>query len=230
MYKRSFAAAFIATLFVVGCVIRTEHTIDAHITLDIRHIREQAEEVLDFIEGKSDTLPGLEEPTADSGQSRQWYALALNALNPMQVAHADTLKTSSPRVTEIAKSLRERNADISKLKSQGCLGESNRGYVELRDCEAIADADAKNAAQQLLADENRDRKALYNEITRLNAAEGATVSSIEGVYALERASRAGAGEWIQVPAGGELLTEFKQTAVGKKLGDKATANAWVQVP
>jgi len=230
MMKRIVAAAFIAVLFVAGCVIRTEHTIDAHITLDIRHIREQAEEVLDFIEGKTDTLPGLDESAARDGVPDSWVRFALNAVHPVQVAHASGLKTSSARVTEIASSLRERNADISRLKSQGCLGENNRGYVELRECDAITEAEDRNAAQQLLADENRDRKALYNEIARLNAAEGATVSSIEGVYALERISRAGSGEWIQVPPAGDLLTEFKKTDLGRRLGDNARAGQWVQVP
>ena len=43
--------ALLALGIALGCVIRTEHRIDAHITLDIRHI-DQAENVLDYVEGR----------------------------------------------------------------------------------------------------------------------------------------------------------------------------------
>ena len=213
-----------AVLVILGC-LRTEHKIDMHITLDVRHIQEQAEQVLDYTEGKTDALPGLEAPAATS-----WLRNAMDALDPMPTAHAQELKSSSPLVKEIADSLRARNGEVSTLKKTGCLGENNRGYVELQDCDGLKDTEKKNAAQKLLADENKDRKALYNEIARLNKDQNVTVSTVESVYALERFGRAGSGERVQLPAAGEMFDKAKASATGKKIGAAAQAGAWVTVP
>jgi uncharacterized protein len=217
-----------ALLAVVGCVLETKHTIQAHITLDIRHIEQQADTVLDFIEGKKEELP-VEQKT-DGGQSR--LQPAIDFLWPMPVVHADReLNAVSPLARQIAEKLRERNPEIAALKQQGCLGENNRGYVELRDCDALSDADKRNAAQKTLADENKDRKALYNEIARLNKDQGnVTVSMVEAVYAMRRLERADTGEIFQLPPEGKTFDDFKASALGQKLGDQCKPGAWVTIP
>lgn len=240
MKKVLFAGALAMLMVALGCVIRTESKIDAHITLDIRHISAQAENVLDFVEGKTDALPGVEPSApAKDGKGKEkaanpgptsWAVRAIDAFNPIQVAYADALKvTTSPLVLEIAGKMRQRNAEVAGLKQAGCLGESNRGYVELRDCDETKDAAKRNAAQKLLSDENKDRKALYNEIARLNSDQGVTVSAVESIYAMERLRRAGAGEAVQLPPAGADFDAVKQSTLGQKLGAKCVAGAWVTV-
>lgn len=228
MKKTAIIIAAASLAIVLGCVIRTEHKIDAHITLDIRHIANQAENVLDFIEGKTDTLPGLEEMP----EPVSWLDRAVNALNPIQVAHAGTLKvTTSPRVQEIAVSMRNRNDKIEALKRQACLGENNRGYAELRDCEALDEPEKRNEAQKLVAEENNDRKALYNEIARLNReAANITVATVEGIYAMERLRRAKSGELFQLPPPGDNFNAVKESSLGRRLDDKCVPNAWITIP
>ncbi len=232
MMKRIVAAlAIVSLMAALGCLIRTEHKIDAHITVDIRRIAEQAEGVLDFVEGKSESLPGLGGEPA--GEPTSWYREVLDAVSPVRVAYAaeQALKeTSSPLVREIAVRMRERFSQIEALKKQGCLGENNRGYLELRECDAMTDAEAKNAAQKLMAEENKDRKALYNEVARLNKADGVAVSTVEQIYAIERLNRAKSGEVFQLPAAGEAFDDFKNSAAGKALGDMCQPNAWVTIP
>lgn len=215
-------------LAAVGCVLETKHTIQAHITLDIRHIEQQADTVLDFIEGKQEELPV--EKKDDGGQSRLQPAIDL--LWPMPVAYAQgELNAVSPLARQIAEKLRERNPEIAALKQQGCLGENNRGYVELRDCDALSDADKRNAAQKTLAEENKDRKALYNEIARLNKEQGnVTVSMVESVYAMRRLERAASGEIFQLPPEGSNFDTFKASALGQRLGDQCKPGAWVTIP
>jgi len=212
----------------LGCVIRTEHKIDAHITLDIRHVAEQAEDLLNFVEGKTDALPGMEDaPEPESSLHR-----VLNALNPIQPVYAAELTvTTSPLIQEIATKMRARNPQIEAMKKQGCLGETNRGYVELRDCDAIKDAEQKNEAQKLVAEENKDRKALYAEMARLNKdIEGVNVAKVESIFAMQRLERAKSGEIFQLPAAGADFDNFKASANGKKLGDKCVAGAWATMP
>ncbi len=243
MKKTLFAAALAMTMVVLGCVIRTESRIDAHITLDIRHISAQAENVLDFVEGKTDALPGVEPAAAapaKDGKGKEkganpgptsWAVRALGALSPIQVAYAAPLKvTTSPFVVEIAGKMRQRNPEIARLKQAGCLGESNRGYVEVRDCDETKDSAKRDAAQKLVSEENRDRKALYGEIARLNSEQGVSVSTVEGIYAMERLHRANAGDIFQLPPEGADFDAVKQSPLGQKLGAKCVAGAWVTAP
>ncbi len=243
MKKLLFPGALAMMTVVLGCVIRTESKIDAHITLDIRHISAQAGNVLDFVEGKTDALPGVEPAAAAPAKDGKdkakaanpgptsWAGRAIEMLNPIQAAYADALKvTTSPLVVEIAGKMRQRNPDIAGLKQSGCLGESNRGYVELRDCDETKDAVKRNAAQKQLSEENKDRKALYNEIARLNSDQGVSVSTVESIYAMERLRRAGAGEVFQLPPAGADFDAVKQSPAGQRLGGKCVAGAWVTMP
>ncbi len=93
----------------------------------------------------------------------------------------------------------------------------------------LGDNEKRNEAQKLLAEENKDRKALYNEIARLNADTGVTVSAVEGIYALERLRRAKAGEVFQLPAAGADFDSVKASDLGARLGDKCVPGAWVTV-
>jgi uncharacterized protein len=225
--KRIPLALFLTTALVVaGCVLRTEHKIVADINLNIRHVQEQAAATLDYIEGRTDTVPGL----TPAAPPTSWLQRGLGALSPIQIAHAQELKADSPLVKQILDSLRARHSRVDAMRKQGCFGENNRGYVELRDCDALKDADAKNQAQQLLTEENRDRKNLYNEIARLNKDDGISVSTVEAVYSLERIQRAQSGEHVQLPASGRQFDELRNSPAGQRLGDRLQPGAWVIIP
>lgn len=218
-----------AATLLYACVFRTEHTINAHITLDIRHIQEQAAGVLDFVEGRSDTLPGLE-TASDPGPQSLWHGLR-NALDPIPAAWADDLKnTTSPLVTDLARRMRERHPRIDAHRQTGCFGENNRGYLELRDCDALKNPDARNTAQKLLAEENKDRKALYNEIARLNSGQGVSVSTVESIYAVQRLQRGRTGEVFQLPDAGPWFEEIARSQLGRQLGSLCQPGSWVTLP
>ena len=214
-----------AMVTVLGCVVRTHHTIDARIQVDVRYVEEQADDVLDFIEGESDTL--------DLDQSSLDPSLLYRAMETFaffQTAHAQELKSDSDQVRALATKMKNRNPEIAKLKASGCMGEDNRGYVELRECDALKDADAMNAAQRLKSEENADRKALYNEFAQLNADKNLSVGDMERIFARKRLERASAGEIFQLPAAGADFDAFKKSGKGKALGDKCQPGAWVKIP
>ena len=221
--------AFLAACLIVGfgCV-RIPDKFEAHIVIEVRRqIENQAEQVLDYVEGRTDALPNLDtvEP-----KSTSWLRNAVYVLNPMPVAYAQELKEDSPRVKQIAQSMRDRHADLEKLKAAKAVGETNRAYVELRPSDALTDAEAKNTAQRLIAAENDDRKALYQEVARLNKDADVTIALVERAYAQTRLERAKSGEIFQLPPEGEDLDAFRSSAMGKELGAAAVANAWVSMP
>jgi uncharacterized protein YdbL (DUF1318 family) len=216
------AVSLVATL---GCVIRTQHTIDAHVTLDIRYIQDQADDVLDFIEGERAVLPEIGPSGKNSLLERTWSAFA-----PIQVAHAQELKTTSSTVRDLATRMRDRHPQIEALKNDGALGENNRGYVHLFDHDSLAEAEKRNAAQQLVAAENADRKALYREIAVLNEEARISVTQVERIYAQRRLERGRSGERFQLPPAGKDFDAFKATDMGRNLGDQARPDAWVTLP
>lgn len=232
MVKNTIALlAAVAVLMTLGCVITTKHTIDAHITVDIRHIEKQADNILDYVEGKTNTLPGAESEAKDKkpekARGTSMLRDVIEWMNPIRTAYAAELKQSSPAVAEIAKRLKERNPKIDALKDSGCAGESNRGVLELRPCDKLTDAAKKNEAQQLIAAENADRKALYKEVAELNRDQNVTVSAVERVFAQKRLERAQPGQVFQLPEPGDDFDAFKKSDVGKKLGAECKPGAWV---
>ena len=227
MKRIGFALLTTLSIIALGCVITTKHKIDAHIVLDIRHIQVQADGVLDYIEGKTDTIPAPEnksELMAPSALERAFYAML-----PIQTAYAAELKETSPKVKELADKLRERQPKLEGLKKAGAAGEDNRGYAALRDSEALADPGKKNEAQQLIAAENADRKALYREIANDNADQKVTLSTVERVFAQRRLMRASSGDIFQLPAAGEDFDTFKTSPAGKQLGAECVPGAWVTI-
>lgn len=220
--SRAAVAASIALL--AGCVVIPD-TFDANINVTIRHIQEQADKILDYVEGQSDTLPEV----VPAPQQNSMLERALDALNPIQTAYAAEVKEDSARVKQIANSMRARNAELEAAKKTGAVGENNRGFVELVKADAIADADQKNAVQRTIAAENDDRKALYQEIARLNSDQNMTVSQVERVYAQKRLERAKSGELCQMPPAGADYDAYIASAAGKKLGS-AAAGSWVTIP
>lgn len=223
---RKVYVAFIAVfLLYLNCVIQTRHTIEAHITLDIRHIQEQASSLLDYVEKKTDELPVEENTKTKKSVSK------IFKFDPFPKAYAQPLITVSPLAKEIADRMRERYEKIEEAKNLGCLAENNRGYLELRECDRLSNPEQKNELQRLLSEENKDRKALYKEIANLNKnVPNMSVTKVELIYAYERIQRAKPGQIIQLPEDPEFFQKLKNTPLCQKLGDKCQPGAWVTVP
>jgi uncharacterized protein YdbL (DUF1318 family) len=201
----------------------TRHEITAHITVDIRHIESQAEGILDFVEGKSEELPELEDTSRAPGILERVRLAFL----PVRTAYAAEMKAESPAIRALARDMRERHDEVEKLKDRKLVGENNRGYLEVRPAADELPAEEKNAVQKLVTEENEDRKALYMEIVRLN--EDATLSIVEGVYADKRLERARPGEVFQLPPPGKRFEDFEETRLAQRLGDAAKPGAWVTI-
>ena len=231
MYKLTIALVSAMLILGLGCVIRTEHTITAEITLNIRQIGAQADDILDVIEGVTDKLSDVEGIGSTSDASSTVLGDFLQEFSPMQIAYAVEIKeTNSPLIKEIVLKLRDRNDAIVALKKKGCFGETNRAYIELRDCAEQADAEKKNDAQKVLAEENKDRKALYREIARINKEDDLSIAKVESIHALRRLQRAKKKEVFELPPAGEDFEAVKKSILGQKLGSKAKPGAWIVIP
>ncbi|MBI2511294.1 MAG: YdbL family protein [Opitutae bacterium] len=90
----------------------------------------------------------------------------------------------------IRQRMEQRLSQLDDLKAKGAIGENNRGFVEVR-------GSAGNAAA-LVADENRDREAVYALIAQQT---GATADSVGRARAKQIAASAKSGVWVQDESG-----------------------------
>jgi uncharacterized protein YdbL (DUF1318 family) len=93
-----------------------------------------------------------------------------------------------------------RQGGLSGYYRSGAIGFDNNGMVAVRDLGAVP-LPERGKLRQLVADENRDRNALYREIARANG-HPEWESDIRNTFARVWVQEAGRGYWYQ-DAGGQ---------------------------
>lgn len=91
----------------------------------------------------------------------------LELLIPTAHAQQANLDISSPGVRRIQSAMKARNQELEAFYNSGAVGFTSDAMVAVRDLTAVALKD-RNRVRQLVADENRDRDALYREIAIAN--------------------------------------------------------------
>ncbi|NNF52281.1 MAG: YdbL family protein [Gammaproteobacteria bacterium] len=91
----------------------------------------------------------------------------LELLVPSAHAQQANLDISSPGVRRIQAAMKARNPQLEAFYDSGAVGFTSDAMVAVRDLTAVALKD-RNTVRQLVADENRDRDALYREIAIAN--------------------------------------------------------------
>lgn len=127
----------------------------------------------------------------------------LDTLLGATVAHAQVAEpgVTSPAIRKIIDSRASRVAQLDAFKAQGVIGENNRGLVEARNLESLADLKARADVQRLVKAENTDREALYKEIAAAEGVDLAQLPRIQETYAETLRANAKPGHWIQEPGG-----------------------------
>lgn len=124
--------------------------------------------------------------------------LALSVLNwlvpEVQAAEAD-ININSPAINALKAQMKSRHNELEGFYNSGAVGLTDDGLVTVRDAKAIALKD-RNHLNGLVADENKDRKALYAEIARANG-HPEWQDDIQQTFAKRWVSNAAKGWWYQ---------------------------------
>ena len=99
-----------------------------------------------------------------------------------------TATAFAQNATDLRRRMEQRLPQIDALKAQEAVGENNRGFLEER----------KGGAGSVVADENRDREAVYAILARQT---GATPDSVGHARAKQIATNSRAGVWVQDESG-----------------------------
>jgi uncharacterized protein YdbL (DUF1318 family) len=237
MQTRKILTVFLAVagLSALACVIRTEHKIEAHIVLDIRHVEADASAIEDMIADDMDlgalNRVGVEmKGVAAAGPSLpELLARLLDPASTASAAEKPSIELT-PELKAIIERRKARLAELERQKATGCVGEKNDAYTAYRPCEACEkDAEKKTKVEELVKDENADRKAMFKEYAKQKGAGESEIPKIQAVWAETYRAKAKPGHWIQAPSRIDQLRAFQKTKLGAKL-DKVKAGQWYQVP
>ena len=170
-------------IVLTSCYMKTEHKIEAHITIDIREIEATGNQIEDMVRAKR----------AKKGQSL--FILPWR----VEPAYAEyQIKIMTP---EVQKAIERRGARIDSLDEMmlmGCIGENNRGYVEYRSCPTCnQDPALKEKAEKLVTEENQDRLFIYKAMVEQNNLPADALSVVETTLGKIQRQKALAGTDIQ---------------------------------
>jgi len=229
MNARKVAVVTVAAsvLGALSCVIRTEHKIEAHVVLDIRHVAQQATDIESVVAGEKPLSAVEKAPAAGAGKPRSalerepagrpFLAALLDPAAP--ACAAQTYPTAlTPELKAIVQRRQARFDDVEKYKNMGCIGEKNDAYLAYRPC---ADCDKspalKSKVEALIKGENDDRKAMYKEVARQNKVPESEMAKIQAIWAETFRAKSKPGQWIQAPSEAAELAKFEKSELGQKL-------------
>ncbi|MEO7557718.1 MAG: YdbL family protein [Gammaproteobacteria bacterium] len=129
--------------------------------------------------------------------------LALTLLNllisPAQAAEEADINIATPAIDSLRASMKARHVALEPHYNSGAVGLTNDALVAEHNAGAIPLKD-RNSVKQLVADENKDRNALYREIVQVNN-HPEWEADIRKTFAKQWVENARAGWWYQDDSG-----------------------------
>ena len=95
-----------------------------------------------------------------AGRLMEWL------VQPAMAGQAD-IDINTPAISRLRKSMSRRQQQLAPWYRSGAIGFNEKGLVAIRDLKKVP-LKERNKVKKLVADENRDRNALYREIARAN--------------------------------------------------------------
>ncbi|MEE8342575.1 MAG: YdbL family protein [Gammaproteobacteria bacterium] len=137
-------------------------------------------------------------PTSQRGGEQSFMepvvGVLLNWMISPAYAGAD-ISIETPAIQGIKASMKDRHRSLAPFYGSGVIGMTSAGLITVRDLNAVKLPDRRKV-QQLVADENRDRNALYGEIARANG-HPEWEKEIRGTFAKRWVANAPPGWWYQ---------------------------------
>jgi len=138
-------------------------------------------------------------PISQSGEEQFFMEPVVGVLlnwmvSPAYAAGAD-ISIETPAIERIKASMKDRHRSLAPFYGTGAIGMTGAGLITVRDLNVVKLSDRRRV-QQLVADENRDRNALYGEIARANE-HPEWEKELRSTFARRWISHAPSGWWYQ---------------------------------
>jgi uncharacterized protein YdbL (DUF1318 family) len=142
-----------------------------------------------------------EETAAPEGDRRSGLLDLLLGATPASAQEVAAPEVTNPAIRKIIDSRAKRVPELAKYRSQGVIGENNKGLVEILKLDAVGDLRERAEVQRLVKAENADREQLYKEIAAAQNVDLSQLPRIQETYASTLREKSPAGHWIQLPDG-----------------------------
>ncbi|MFP5463317.1 MAG: YdbL family protein [Gammaproteobacteria bacterium] len=158
-----------------------------------------ADRIIDEVWDQGAPKPGGSVVPPQSSLPSRFLVAALDfVISPAHAAQPD-IDISSPEVQRVKASLEARFSSLKPYFDSGAVGLTGDGLVAVRDPNGVPLAQ-RNAVKALVADENRDRLALYQQIANANG-QPQWAGQIQSVFAQRWVAKAQPGWWYQDSSG-----------------------------
>ena len=147
---------------------------------------------------KPQTKPAPDPSSRGPAAEPPLFVSLLEWLVPAAEAAAN-INIQSPAINTLRTSMEARFTRLKAFYDGGSVGMTNDGLVDVRDLNAVALRDRKTVST-LVAEENRDRNALYREIARANG-HPEWEADIRKTFAQRWIANAPGGWWYQDASG-----------------------------
>ena len=180
-------------------------TLSACVTINVyfpaAEAQEAAREFVEKVIGDAPSPEGATKPAEPSGGMAALGGAVLDFVLPKAHAQTADINIRTPAIQAIQSRMAERfQASLAAHFDSGALGLNRDGTIGIRDASKVALRD-RAAVNQAVADDNRDRSAVYREIAVANGQPDWEVQ-IRETFARQWIASARAGWWYQ-NAGGE---------------------------
>lgn len=128
-----------------------------------------------------------------------WNNSLLNLLIPSAQAQSANINIATPAINTLKNAMAARHNRLEAYYQSGAVGLTNDGLITVRDLNAVP-LPERNLVNQLVAEENRDRTALYREIAKANN-QPQWEPDIRATFARRWIDNARSGWWYQDGSG-----------------------------
>lgn len=178
--------------------------LSACVTINVYFPASAAEKAADrIIEDVWGQQPPANPPAAEEPQAmvrpRGMLVAVLDLVVPVAHAQQADIDISSPAIKKIEASMKARHNRLEKYYASGVVGLTNDGLVAVRDAKQVPLAQ-RRTVNQLVAEENSDRKALYRAIAEANG-HPEWEGQIQQTFASRWIAKARKGWWYQDGSG-----------------------------
>ena len=139
-------------------------------------------------------------PEQKKDKTSRLQQFRLLALAPTDAEAAVDVNVSTPAIRGLKGSMASRFPELQPLYAKGAIGETNNGYLAVRDTGALSLKERADL-NRLMEQENADRRALYTEIIRANNLAMNNLAEVERLFANSWRDKSSPGWWIQQDGG-----------------------------
>lgn len=165
--------------------------------------KEAAKEFVEKVIGDPNQPATAQPPPSDGGMAvlRGFDPLMLIGITPAYAQGAPDITIKTPAIQAIQSRMESRfDGELRSGFDSGALGFTRDGLVVVRDASKLQLKD-RVPVNQAVADDNRDRKAVYREVAVANG-HPEWEAQIRGVFAKQWIESARKGWWYQDASGG----------------------------